>query len=115
MIARGKALKKEGVPIESSGMRIAPAIATVDLKTPGGVKPALLFHEPAVADDQRLTRQAFVFAAAKKRVAAATSSIVVNSPSTVSRSITLWTTSSSEIPSAFAWSGICLSTRGVRT
>jgi hypothetical protein len=34
MIARGKALKKEGAPIESSGMRIAPAIATFDLKTP---------------------------------------------------------------------------------
>jgi hypothetical protein len=32
MIARGKALKKEGAPIESSGMRIAPAIATFDSK-----------------------------------------------------------------------------------
>src|SRR6516225_7648524 len=58
---------------------------------------------------------AFVFAAAKKSAASATSSVVVNPPSTVSFSITLWTTSSSEIPSAFACSGICLSTRGVRT
>jgi hypothetical protein len=30
MIARGKALKKEGAPIER-GMRIAPGIATFDL------------------------------------------------------------------------------------
>src|SRR5262249_44712812 len=58
---------------------------------------------------------AFVFAAAKNSAASATSLVVVNSPSTVSFSITLWTTSSSEIPSAFACPGICLSTRGVRT
>src|SRR5262249_14123187 len=54
-------------------------------------------------------------AAAKNRTASATSSVVVNSPSTVSFNMTLRMTSSSEMPSSLACSGICLSTRGVLT
>ena len=53
--------------------------------------------------------------AAKNSAAAATSSAVVNSPSTVSRSMTFLITSASAMPSSFACSGICLSTSGVRT
>jgi hypothetical protein len=34
MIARGKALTKELAPMKSSGMGIAPAIATVERETP---------------------------------------------------------------------------------
>ena len=45
----------------------------------------------------------------------ATSSVVVNSPSTVSFSITFFTTSASLRPRAAACSGICFSTSGVRT
>src|SRR5262245_36788289 len=54
-------------------------------------------------------------APAKNRTAYATSSVVVNSPSTVSFIMTLRMTSSSEMPSSFACSGICLSTRWVLT
>ena len=46
--------------------------------------------------------------AAKNRTASATSSTVVNSPSTVPLSITSLITASSEMPSVFACSGICL-------
>src|SRR5689334_23331105 len=53
--------------------------------------------------------------AAKNRTASATSSTVVNSPSTVSFSMTFFTTSASVMPSSFACSGICLSASGVRT
>src|SRR6516165_10208496 len=52
---------------------------------------------------------------AKNNAVCATSSTVVNSPSTVSLSITFLMTSCSETPSSFACSGICLSTSGVRT
>ena len=52
---------------------------------------------------------------AKNSAAAATSSTVVNSPSTVSLSMTSRTTDSAEMPSVRACSGICLSTSGVRT
>src|SRR5262245_2044168 len=52
---------------------------------------------------------------AKKTAVSATSATVVNSPSTVSFSITFLMTSASEMPSSFACSGICLSTSGVRT
>src|ERR1700746_1671711 len=52
---------------------------------------------------------------AKNNAVCATSSTVVNSPSTVSLSITFLITSCSEMPSSFACSGICLSTRGART
>src|SRR5262249_37937895 len=52
---------------------------------------------------------------AKSRATSATSATVVNSPSTVSFSMTFFTTSSSEMPSSRACSGICLSTSGVRT
>ena len=52
---------------------------------------------------------------ARKTAMAATSSVEVNSPSTVSRSITFLMTSSSVIPSCRACSGICFSTNGVRT
>jgi hypothetical protein len=48
---------------------------------------------------------------AKNNAVCATSSTVVNSPSTVSLSITFLMTSCSEIPSSCACSGICLSTR----
>src|ERR1700719_1956716 len=58
---------------------------------------------------------ALVGNAAKNTATSATSWVVVNSPSTVSFSITFLITSASEMPSAFACSGICLSTRGVRT
>ena len=43
----------------------------------------------------------------------ATSSTVVNTPSTVSRSMMFFTTSSSVMPKEAACSGICFSTRGV--
>ncbi|WP_233417273.1 hypothetical protein, partial [Halovulum marinum] len=59
--------------------------------------------------------RALVGNAAKRCAISATSSTVVNSPSTVPPSITLLMTSSSEIPSSAACSGICLSTSGVRT
>src|SRR5262245_19202399 len=49
------------------------------------------------------------------RVTSAMSAAVVNCLSTVSRSITSPTTCASEMPSALACSGICLSTSGVRT
>src|SRR4030081_2043255 len=49
------------------------------------------------------------------KTTSATSSMQVNSPSTVLPSMTLLITSSSEMPSTLACSGICLSTNGVRT
>ena len=52
---------------------------------------------------------------ARNKAVSATSSTVVNSPSTVSFSMTFLMTSCSEMPSVFACSGICLSTSGVRT
>src|SRR5262249_27259708 len=52
---------------------------------------------------------------ARNNAVSATSSTVVNSPSTVSFSITFLMTSCSEMPSSLACSGICLSTSGVRT
>src|SRR5664279_596088 len=52
---------------------------------------------------------------ANSSATSATSATVVNSPSTVSLSITFLMMSSSLMPSAFACSGICLSTSGVRT
>src|SRR5262245_12076739 len=58
---------------------------------------------------------AVVGKAANSTASSATSPTVVNSPSTVSFSITFLTTSSSLIPSSLACSGICLSTSGVRT
>ena len=58
---------------------------------------------------------ALVSTPAKNSTASATSSVVVNSPSTVSFSMTLLITSSSLMPSSLACSGICLSTSGVRT
>ena len=58
---------------------------------------------------------ALVSNAASVSATLATSSTVVNSPSTVSLSITFFTTSSSLMPSSFACSGICFSTSGVRT
>jgi hypothetical protein len=58
---------------------------------------------------------AFVPNPAKNSAHCATSSTVVNWPSTVSLSMTFLITSASEIPSSFACSGICLSTSGVRT
>ena len=58
---------------------------------------------------------AVVLAPAKNSTASATSSVVVNWPSTVSFSMTLLMTSSSLMPNSLACSGICLSTRGVRT
>jgi hypothetical protein len=45
---------------------------------------------------------------AKNKAVCATSSTVVNSPSTVSLSITFLITSCSEMPSSFACSGICI-------
>jgi hypothetical protein len=68
-----------------------------------------------VAEDERLAGERVGREGAKKSAAAAMSALVVNSPSTVSFSITFLITSSSLIPSAFACSGICLSTSGVRT
>src|SRR5690606_36370119 len=59
--------------------------------------------------------KALVSNAASVSATLATSSTVVNSPSTVSLSITFFTTSSSLMPSSFDCSGICLSTSGVRT
>src|SRR3954451_5038427 len=58
---------------------------------------------------------AFDGKAAKKSATSATSSSVVNSPSTVFFSITFLITSASVIPKSRACSGICFSTRGVRT
>src|SRR5436309_1905321 len=58
---------------------------------------------------------ALVGKAARKTATRATSSTVVNSPSTVLRSITSLMTRSSLIPRSRACSGICFSTRGVRT
>src|SRR5207248_6144334 len=58
---------------------------------------------------------ALVLKPAKNNTASATSSVVVNSPSTVSFSMTCLITSSSLMPSSLACSGICLSTSGVRT
>src|SRR5262249_873713 len=52
---------------------------------------------------------------AKNTAVSATSATVVNSPSTVSFSITFLMTSASEIPTSVGCSGICLSTSGVRT
>ncbi len=52
---------------------------------------------------------------ARNTAVAATSSIEVNSPLTVSLNITFLMTSSSVIPSSCACSGICFSTNGVRT
>ena len=60
-------------------------------------------------------RRAFDGKAASIRATSATSATVVNSPSTVSFSMTFLMTSCSEMPSSFACSGICLSTSGVRT
>jgi len=59
--------------------------------------------------------RAFDSNAANSSATSATSDSVVNSPSTVSLSITFLTTSSSLMPSSRACSGICLSTSGVRT
>ena len=58
---------------------------------------------------------AFVGNPANSSATRATSSVVVNSPSTVSFSITFLMTSCSVMPSVFACSGICFSTSGVRT
>ena len=58
---------------------------------------------------------AFVGKPANSSATRATSSVVVNSPSTVSFSITFLMTSSSLMPSVLACSGICFSTSGVRT
>src|SRR5262249_38181126 len=58
---------------------------------------------------------ALVLKPAQNSTALATSWVVVNSPSTVSFSITCLITSSSLMPSSLACSGICLSTSGVRT
>src|SRR5262249_26213540 len=52
---------------------------------------------------------------ARNSAVSATSSTVVNSPSTVSLSITFLITSSSEMPSSLDCSRICLSAKGVRT
>src|SRR5262249_11506439 len=52
---------------------------------------------------------------ARNSAVSATSSTVVNSPSTVSLSMTLLITCSSVMPSSLACSGICFSTSGVRT
>src|SRR3954454_12648215 len=58
---------------------------------------------------------ALVSKPAKNTAVSATSASVVNSPSTVSFSMTFLMTSASEMPSSLACSGICLSTSGVRT
>src|SRR5690606_32270842 len=58
---------------------------------------------------------ALVSNAARVNATLATSSTVVNSPCTVSLSMTSLTTASSLMPSAFACCGICLATSGVRT
>src|SRR5262249_59594406 len=52
---------------------------------------------------------------AKNTAVSATSATVVNSPSTVSLSITFLITSASGMPSSLACSGICLSPSGVWT
>src|SRR6185436_19688380 len=59
--------------------------------------------------------RALLRAPAKNSTQSATSSVVVNSPSTVSFSMTCLMTSASEMLSSLACSGICLSTSGVRT
>ena len=59
--------------------------------------------------------KAFEAKEARNSAVSATSSIVVNSPSTVSFSMMVLMTSCSEMPSSLACSGICLSTSGVRT
>src|ERR1700680_4250143 len=58
---------------------------------------------------------ALVLKPAKNSTVSATSSVVVNSPSTVCFSITFLITSSSLMPSSLVCSGSCLSTSSVRT
>ena len=71
-------------------------------------------HGPAVADHDQLPGEGLGAEAAKNSTASAASSTVPISPSTVSSSMTFFTTSSSVIPRSFACSGICLSASDVR-
>ena len=82
---------------------------------PDSTASSALLHEPAVADDERLAGQRVGRECREEQRGFGDVLDVVNSPSTVSLSITFLMTSSSVMPSSFACSGICFSTSGVRT
>src|SRR6516164_458170 len=64
IIARGRALTTELGWIERSSMGITHSFG---FKNRRGAKPVLLFHEPTVADDERLAGQRVCFRCGKKQ------------------------------------------------